>query len=139
MKLTSLLVGSHFRPPAKLVIASLPAGYRLRLDPEPSNEYDSNGAAIKVLCNPSQIPASQHQQLADELPNCGWDLTELLAAEELFLGYVAAERNKDLLAGQRQGHQWISNVQFLAVPGLPAASAVLAFAQDGKALVVLEC
>jgi hypothetical protein len=47
LKLTGLMVGMHFRPPAKAVLEALPAGTLLWLRREPSNPYDVN--AVQVL------------------------------------------------------------------------------------------
>ena len=49
------LVGSHFRPPAKALLASLPAGFHLELRPEPLNPYDPN--AIEVWLDTHHVDA----------------------------------------------------------------------------------
>jgi hypothetical protein len=45
--LTGLMVGMHFRPPAKAVLEALPVGTTLWLRREPENPYDAN--AVQVL------------------------------------------------------------------------------------------
>jgi hypothetical protein len=95
-KLYSLLVGSHFRPPAKLVLSSLPSATPLELRPEPENPYDDE--AVAVFLAASDIPPSAYDSLREELPNFGSSLDELLSQEEeaLHLGYLAREGNRDL-------------------------------------------
>ena len=41
------IVGTHFHPPAKLLLTKLPVGTPLILSPTPDNPYDSN--AIEIL------------------------------------------------------------------------------------------
>jgi hypothetical protein len=94
----------HFRPPAKFVLASLPAGCQLRLEPEPSNPYDEK--AIMVFCQAKDIPESQHGALAEALLGTGFDISDVLAggidpsgsgavgAGEIWLGYVADSDGK---------------------------------------------
>ena len=125
--LRSPIVGAHFRPPARLVLAALAGGTTLRLEPEPENPYDPN--AIKVLVCPEAVPESQRERLAGELPNCGWSLELLLAEREIQLGYVCASTNAKALAkapgtrgnveigqaialAQQAGHQWAAALGF---------------------------
>ena len=132
--LVSLLVGAHFRPPAKLIIEALRAGTPLVLIPEPENPYDTN--AIRVELPAGSIPESQHDQLRAALPSMGFDLDELLASpDRLFLGYVAASGGKPLAqAGLTQG-----NIEFAKAIGLDwPASARLGFLPDGRATLTLE-
>ncbi len=65
--LTSLLVGDHFRPPAKLVLQHLPAGTQLQLELEDDNPYDAE--AVRVYVSVLEIPQSQYSALESELPN----------------------------------------------------------------------
>ena len=74
--LSAPLVGSYFRPPAKLILDSLPAGCQLVLEPDPMHAYDPK--AIKVSVATSAIPRSQHARLEAELPSAGWQLEDLL-------------------------------------------------------------
>lgn len=86
------IVGAHFRPPAKLILAVLPMGCELLLEPEPENQYDAR--AIKVLVTPDKIPESQHEMLRSELPGMGFSLEDILALDFVFLGYCAAAKGK---------------------------------------------
>ena len=70
------LVGSYFRPPAKIVLDVLPAGCELILEPDPHNAYDPK--AIKVSVPTKAIPENQYVWLESELPAAGWGLDDLL-------------------------------------------------------------
>ena len=129
-KLTSLLVGAHFRPPAKLIIASLETGCQLGLRPEPDNPYDN--FALAVWLNPKQIPEFMYPTLSDQLPSMGFQLEELLNGPDVQLGYVAASGGKPLIGtGLSAGNQ-----EFLAVISGPACGE-LGFLPDGKPTVTL--
>jgi len=127
----SLLVGMHFRPPAKLVLAALRGGTSLGLRPEPSNPYDEYAVAVWVAT--SAIPESQQENLANELPECGWSLDGLFELEEIQLGYVAAKGGKPLVkAGLACGSQDFSE----ALQGQEGRGR-LGFAPDGAPTVEL--
>lgn len=132
--LTSLLVGAHFRPPAKQVLANLPSGAELVLSPEPENPYDPN--ALRVLVWPGEIPEVMHSSLDEALQGTGHDLGELLASEEPFwLGYVAASGGKPLTKAALSA----GNKEFLALMAAsPDHSAKLAFDAAGLPLVMLS-
>lgn len=133
--ITSLLVGMHFRPPAKQVLECLPSGAELVLSPEPENPYDPD--ALRVLVWPSAIPAELHSMLDERLQGTGTDIAEFLAMDEPFwLGYVAASGGKPLA---KAGMGAEGNKEFLALmAGSPAHSAKLAFAASGLPLVMLS-
>lgn len=98
----TLLVGSHFVPPAKLLIEALPAGAKLLLRAEPENPYDEH--AIKVWVESGEVPESQHPNLSTFLPGAGVTIEELLATPEWCLGHVAASGGKPLAkVGLSQG------------------------------------
>lgn len=92
----SPIVGMHFRPPAKWVIAVLPRGCQLRLEPEPENPYDEH--AVQVWVEPRAIPASRHAELEQALEGCGMVLDQVLSSGSLMLGYLASEKNTKALA-----------------------------------------
>ena len=66
------LVGSHFRPPAKALLASLPAGFHLELRPEPSNPYDQN--AIAVWLDATHLPQQAKDELQLTLEGTGFEI-----------------------------------------------------------------
>lgn len=132
--LTSLLVGAHFRPPAKQVIACLPSGAPLALQPEPENPYDEH--ALRVLVWPREVPPAVRPELESCLEGTGTSLQELLDTEEpLFIGYVAASGGKPLVkAGLTTGNQEFG----AALAADPSAQATLAFGPDGSPRVQLS-
>lgn len=83
------LVGSHFRPPAKVLLASLPAGHPLELRPEPSNPYDPN--AIAVYLDAHTLPAEAKEELVNTLDGSGFDLDDLHEQRDFHVGYMARE------------------------------------------------
>lgn len=132
--LTTLLVGDHFRPPAKLVLAHLPSGTRLRLELEDGNPYDQD--AIRVLVETRLIPESQFGALETALPDMGYTLEQVLSGGTVWLGYIPASRGKPLATAQRVEPDLVGNHEFREEM-LGEYSATLAFAQDGKARVLL--
>lgn len=99
--ITTNLVGAHFRPPAKALLACLPAGHPLALRPEPQNEYDGNAVQVLLLTTSLQ-PLLTDQFLSDEMANQlagqGYDLEQISAEPEWHLGYLpkAAKGNAAL-------------------------------------------
>lgn len=83
------IVGAHFRPPAKTIIQSLPAGYTLELRPEPSNPYDPN--AVAVWFDASHLSPDAKEELEATLPANGGNLEDLLSQRFWQLGYLAKE------------------------------------------------
>lgn len=86
------IVGMHFRPPAKAIMACLPTGAELRLEREPGNEYDPH--AIKVFVQSSAIPASQHSDLDLQASGFGSSLEAILDQQEWHVGYIASKPPK---------------------------------------------
>ena len=137
--LTGLLVGMHFRPPAKLILETLKSGTELQLVHEPDNEYDQN--AVKVFVRLGEVPESQHVRLEAELPGFGWDIETFKAraevGEAIMLGYIAASKNKAL----KEDPLLVSNEAFLSAQELipwSDCSIRLGFAPSGQALVILS-
>jgi hypothetical protein len=133
-KLIGLLVGMHFNPPAKALLASLPAGAILRLEPEPENPYDAN--AVRVFCRTSALVAGEALGLA--LAEMGREIGEVLAELEWPLGHLAASGGKPLAkAGITE---LVGTVEFLA--SRPAEGlewlAKLRWSPGGLPLVVFE-
>lgn len=98
--ITTNLVGAHFRPPAKALLACLPAGQQLYLRPEPTNEYDEN--AVQVLLRSSDIPhdTALREELENQLAGQGYEMEQILGEVEWHLGYIpkAAKGNAELEA-----------------------------------------
>ena len=85
---TYSIVGMHFRPPAKALLASLPTGARLSIVPEPTNPFDAN--ALSVWVEPKELPASQMPDLESNAAGFGFSLEQILSAEGWHLGYIPA-------------------------------------------------
>lgn len=148
--LTIPLVGAHFRPPAKLVLECLPSGTRLWLEAEIDNPYDP--LAIKVLLKPSEIPASQHPRLDEDLPKSGHDLQTLLDSDHVWLGFLARTTQKQpfgnwqiyQLVGQDFGDPQEANFNPPEPPSQESVEALgllectLGFGADGKPQVNIQ-
>lgn len=136
-KLTSLLVGAYFRPPAKLILSVLPAGTPLILQPEPENPYDA--AALRVLVLTSSIPEASYPQLDEELLNFGSTLLDLLSQSEIWLGYIASTGGKPLrVAAEREASGLVGNQEFSELLLDESHQASLSFDGAGEPLVILE-
>lgn len=133
--LTSLLVGSHFRPPAKMILAHLPAGCELILEPEDGNPYDEE--AVKVLVEEKLIPESQYPALDEELPAMGYTLEQVMSGGTVWLGYLPASGGKPLLKAQQTEPGLVGNHEFREEMLDSSHRASLGFAGDGSPRVVL--
>lgn len=135
MILRTLLVGAHFRPPARQLLEVLPAGAELKLDPE-DNPYDEN--AIRVLVDPKTIAEQYWPLLRDQLPLYGEDWDELLAKpdddRDIQLGYVAKTGGKPL---EKAGLA-VGNVEFKEVMSQFPWRATLQFGETGSPMVQIE-
>ena len=118
MNLDSLsIVGMHFRPPAKAILAHLPSGANLYLQREPENPYDEN--AVMVLVDYEEIPEGQHTQLACVAEPYGYSLEDLAKNSPWHLGYISRQEAETL------SPILLSN---------PSYGATLAFSPEGKPL-----
>lgn len=137
MTLIVPIVGAHFRPPAKWMLARLPNGAPLRLEAEPSNPYDPN--AIKVWASPAEVPESERAALADEIAGAGFSLDELLASgEKIWLGYIGDSQGKLCIK-----NGWLGNAEVHAVAkrrnlGLGELGARLASLASGQPAAKIE-
>ncbi len=112
-KLIGLIVGSHFKPPAKLLLENLPKGTPLSLEPDPENPYDPN--AIKVFVNAGSIPEGRYETLEAALPSMGVNgMDEILSTEDWFLGHLGASEGKPLIkAREATGDDYKGTLEFL--------------------------
>jgi hypothetical protein len=134
--LSGLLVGEHFRPPAKLILANLPAKTELRLELENDNPYDAH--AVRVLVLPSKIPESRFETLAAQLPEYGATLEQVLSSGPIWLGYVAASEGKPLKTAQVGDPSLVGNQEFrAALEANDEYKATLGFGLDERARVGL--
>lgn len=140
--LTGLLVGMHFRPPAKLVLECLPSGTPLELSHEADNPYDEDAVAVDVQLR--HLAPSQRQRLESDLPAMGWSweqVEEYVAlSRPLQLGYIGAAKNKEVKALESEGV--VANRVFVdanrEVISWAQCTITLGFSAGGKPLVVLR-
>lgn len=133
------IVGSHFHPPAKLVIEALPAGCQLGLERDRENPYDPEAIKVTVVLG-AELTISD-EGLADRIAQTGFDLTELCQSDEpMMLGHVAASSGKPLGKRHSQGFSDEVGNQEIggAIDNSSSWSAKLGFAGDGQALVLVE-
>ena len=109
---TTKIAGAWHRPPAKQILASIPKGIYLQLQPEFTNQFDPQ--AVKVLLDPSEIPpdfdelidAGLEQVPQEKLPD-GLESMDVIRANKtmLFLGYLARTGGKPLFGTDYPGNQ----------------------------------
>ncbi len=127
-----LLVGSRFRPPAKIILDHLSSNTLVRLEAEPDNPYDEH--AIRVYVSVRELPESEYEALREELPSAGSDLAELLILDEdIWLGYLAASDGKPLAKAQMFEADLVGNRELKG-----ATSGRLVFGASGEAIVEVE-
>lgn len=137
--ITTQIVGAHFRPPAKALLACLPAGHPLYLRPEPTNEYDSN--AVQVLLRSTrllQLVAEPFfkDELENQLSGQGFDVESVLAEPEWHLGYLpkAAKGNPALQEWNQEVQKAIHEV---AYDENSIIAAILSFDSAGKPTCII--
>lgn len=146
--ITTQLVGAHFRPPAKALLAVLPAGHPLLLRPEPTNEYDAN--AVQVLLRSTSLEplladAAFAEEVESQLAGQGYDLQQIREADEWHLGYLprAAKGNPKLEEWNIQVQRAVHEVCAAAEtdPGVSEEPATvpctLSFDSTGKPAVII--
>lgn len=131
----SQIVGMHFRPPAKWVLARLPAGSGLLLRPEPDNPYDSKAVQV-ILPEPGKaVPQSQIDGLAAEIEGCGTDIYDLCQMTELHLGYLPDSDGKICQASDQPGNREVAEAIADRWNGVEAK---LGFTVEGKPAVIVQ-
>lgn len=127
----SQLVGMHFRPPAKAVLAHLASGCQLSMFRETDNPYDEY--AIQVRVEPSAVPESQCDDLANECASMGKDWTGIVAeGQPVHLGYLISAGNKKLGA-------WTPNTTIWdLINENRVVATTLGFDEQGVAFVLVE-
>lgn len=130
-KYTTLIVGTHFRPPAKQVLAHLASGAQLSLFEDNENPYDA--AAIRVMLDPATvIPESEFPSLESELLEVGVTLEQLISGDLIHIGFVPAQDGKPLararqaepgLLGNQQVRELMANGAYRCLLDFDAAGA----------------
>lgn len=145
-RLISPLVGVHFHPPAKALLAYLAAGTPLALRAEPENPYDAD--AIRVELEPEalveragSLTPELKAGLFEALMGQGITLEQLASAGPIVLGHIAASGGKPLAKlrkaqpglGVSGTIEWKEALEAQA-DGSPGWKCELAFALDGSPL-----
>lgn len=123
-ELRALVVGMHFRPPAKDVINMLAAGTPVVLMREPENEYDEN--AVKVVLF-DFCEGGAHHDLRKLILDSG-QYGEELFTNPLHLGYIDSKKT---------GMAKLFS-EAMVSEGMEAVEAKLEFSMDGKPQVMTE-
>ncbi len=116
------IVGMHFRPPAKALVAALPSGTPLMLEPEPTNQYDP--FAVKVLVDLTEMDDEFWDEIETALGLAGVEKEELLEAPR-HIAYIDKAKTgsaKQVFEAMTAGHE---------------PSAKLGFDGQGAALVTI--
>lgn len=124
------IVGMHFRPPAKALMAALPSGAALRLVREPENPHDAN--AIQVFVEGSQVPEEMREECGFVCESMGFAAADVWG-DVWHLGYIARQYAEDLAPRLRK----MEEEKPLEDSAL-RHDATLAFAADGKPQAVLS-
>lgn len=124
------IVGMHFRPPAKAIIAVLVEGAPLRLVPEPENPYDENAVRVEVSKDVigHALETSGEANLAMLLEGFGMGIDEVIgpdASESWHLGYIESSKTG-------------SAARFAAALEGRSAEAKMGFDMTGKPTAILE-
>lgn len=143
-KLTTLLVGVHFHPPSKTILANVPAGLQVILRANPENPYDQDAILVELegeaLAELLATRPDLGTRLEVALPDQGVTLEQLLSTGPIVLGHVAASNGKPLAKGQTEvGMPRLSGTMEWKEPqAAESYQARLDFAPSGTALVVVE-
>lgn len=138
-KLLIPIVGSHFHPPAKQLLAGLPTGVVLQLQPEPDNPYDAN--AVLVHLRGRDIPRAAWGRLQVELDGTGTEMEDIMSdpSAPIVLGHCAATGGKPLAKLQGACSEKLSGteavLEFLAHEHSDNITAKLTFLPDGNPAV----
>jgi hypothetical protein len=83
------IVGAHFRPPAKGILATLRGQTPLRIVPEPSNAVDENALAVFVLV--ADIESDLDEELDANCQGYGYQASDIREQGAWHLGYIPAK------------------------------------------------
>lgn len=132
----TLIVGAHFRPPAKQVLAHIMSGTELSLLEDNENAYDA--AAVRVMFDPGLIPELEYPSLESELLEAGVSLEQLMSGGPIHLGFVPAQDGKPLAKARQTEPAILGNQQVREIMMGGDYKCSLDFAADGspKLLIV---
>lgn len=105
----TLIVGAHFRPPAKQCLAHIASGAVLTLEEENDNPYDP--AAVRVMLDPKQISEAEFPTLEGELLEAGVTIEQLMSSGPIKIGFVPAQDGKPLIKARLSNPAILGNQQ----------------------------
>lgn len=127
----TLIVGAHFRPPAKQVLAHLVSETELTLVEDNDNPYDA--AAVRVMFDPILIPDTEYPALESELLEAGITLEQLMSGGSIHMGFVPAQDGKPLAKARQSDPTILGNQQVREIMmGDQGYRCYLDFAADGS-------
>ena len=106
------IVGSHFVPPAKLLLESLPNGAELKLSPNPANPYDAKAIEVWVEVGELPLVVLAYLDFQAKLAGYGHDLESLKATSKFMLGHIADSDGKMAQGGpgNREVHELVAGL-----------------------------
>ena len=107
--MTTLLVGSHFNPPAKALLNAIPEGSEVTLTRDEENQWDP--LAIKVWIGGQEIVEGALDE--EQLAGFGYSKEEILNGQESqwCLGHVAKTGGKPLEKAKANEAKLIGNAE----------------------------
>ncbi len=133
---STLIVGAHFRPPAKQVLGHIVAGTELSLLEDNENAYDA--AAVKVMFDPKHIPDSEFSALETELLEAGVTLEQLMSGGPIHMGFVPAQDGKPLAKARQIDPDLLGNHQVREIMMGGGYICKLGFALDGSPKLTIQ-
>jgi hypothetical protein len=85
------IVGSFFRPPALILVRSIPVRTPLQLRPEPENPHDSFAIGVHVRLKECQIQEKDMPAILKGIEKAGETIESFRAKEWIHLGYIPKE------------------------------------------------
>jgi hypothetical protein len=106
--LTTLLVGSHFNPPAKALLSAIPEGSEVTLTRDEENQFDP--LAIKVWVAVSEIEPMALDE--EQLAGFGYSKEEIIETDSQWcLGHVAKTDGKPLEKAKGLDNRLVGNAE----------------------------
>lgn len=104
------IVGAFYRPPAQIILSSIPVGTKLGLLAEPDNEHDPN--AIAVWIDPDEISDAARVSIEAALPETGLTWDDILNQGYWHLGYISRNFAAELKATRTVVNEEMFDVEF---------------------------
>lgn len=138
MTLSFPIVGSHFHPPAKVLLFILPSNTPLYLDPDPDGPHGDPDAIQVNWRPPTDQPTREALcrkllSIEDDLLACGFTPDDILSQSEFQLGFIPRSDNP-----RTRGPDGGTLECAAAMAASPNHSAHLSFDPTGQPIVVLS-